>query len=148
MPRRHPLDLLVDVLLIAVAAVWGASFAAAKSLALDVGVAPAVALRFLVAAAALAVICAVRRERMPRGRGLAVAVVLGFSQAAIIGLETWGVTLTSATNAGLLISLSLVMTPLLESIAARSWLPRGYFAAAVAAVARAAPPSKSWPLHG
>lgn len=134
MPRRHPLDLLVDVLLIAVAAVWGASFVAAKSLALDVGVGPAVALRFLVAAAALAVICAVRRERMPRGRGLAVAVVLGFSQAAVIGLETWGVHLTSATNAGLLISLALILTPVLESLAARSWLPRSYFVAAVAAV--------------
>lgn len=134
MRRRHPLDLLVDVLLIAVAAVWGASFAAAKSLALDVGVAPAVALRFLVAAAALAVICAMRRERMPRGRGLAVAVALGFSQAAIIGLETWGVHLTSATNAGLLISLALILTPVLDSLAARSWLPRSYFVAAVAAV--------------
>lgn len=134
MPRRHPLDLLVDVLLIAVAAVWGASFVAAKSLALEVGVAPAVALRFLVAAAALAVICAARRERMPRGRGLAVAVALGFSQAAIIGLETWGVHLTSATNAGLLISLALIFTPVLESLAARSWLPRSYFVAAVAAV--------------
>lgn len=134
MPRRHPLDLLVDVLLIAVAAVWGASFVAAKSLALDVGVAPAVALRFLVAAVALGLICAARRERMPRGRGLVVAVVLGFSQAAIIGLETWGVHLTSATNAGLLISLALILTPVLESVAARSWLPRSYFVAAVAAV--------------
>jgi drug/metabolite transporter (DMT)-like permease len=134
MPRRHPLDLLVDVLLIAVAAVWGASFVAAKSLALDIGVAPAVALRFIVAAVALGLICAARRERMPRGRGLAVAVVLGFSQAAIIGLETWGVRLTSATNAGLLISLALIFTPVLESLAARSWLPRSYFVAAVAAV--------------
>lgn len=134
MPRRHPLDLLVDVLLVAVAAVWGASFAAAKSLALEVGVPSAVALRFLVAALALAVICAARRERMPHGRGLAVAVLLGFSQAAIIGLETWGVHLTSATNAGLLISLALIFTPVLESLAARSWLPRSYFVAAVAAV--------------
>jgi drug/metabolite transporter (DMT)-like permease len=56
------------------------------------------------------------------------------SQAAIIGLETWGVHLTSATNAGLLISLALVMTPVLEGIASRSWLPRAYFVAAVAAV--------------
>ncbi|MGJ0389887.1 DMT family transporter [Microbacterium sp. CGR1] len=134
MPRRPSRDLLVDVLLIAVAAVWGASFMSAKSLALETGVASAVALRFLVAAVALGVICAVRRERMPRGRGLAVAVLLGLSQAAIIGLETWGVHLTSATNAGLLISLALVFTPVLESLAARSWLPRAYFVAAVAAV--------------
>lgn len=134
MPPRPSRDLLVDVLLVAVAAVWGASFVAAKSLALETGVPSAVALRFLVAAVALGAICAVRREPMPRGRGLAVAVMLGFSQAAIIGLETWGVHLTSATNAGLLISLALILTPVLESLAARSWLPRTYFVAAVAAV--------------
>ena len=74
------------MLLIAVAAVWGASFLSAKELTGEVGVAPAVALRFLVAASALGVICLIRRERMPRGRGLAIAALLGCSQAAIIGL--------------------------------------------------------------
>lgn len=133
MTRRVP-ELLVDGLLVAVAAVWGASFLAAKELTDEVGVAPAVALRFVVAAIALGVVCLVRRERMPRGRGLAIAALLGCSQAAIIGLETAGVHLTSATNAGLLISLALVFTPVLESVAARSWLPRSYFVAAVAAV--------------
>lgn len=133
MTRRSP-EILVDVLLVAVAAVWGASFLVAKGVTVEVGVAPAVALRFLIAAAALAVVCAVRRERMPRGRGLAVAALLGCSQAAVIGLETAGVHLTSATNAGLLISLTLVFTPVLESIAARSWLPRSSFVAAAAAV--------------
>jgi len=133
MTRRTP-EIVVDVLLIAVASVWGASFLSAKELTGEVGVAPAVALRFLVAAAALGVICLLRRERMPRGRGLAIAALLGCSQAAVIGLETWGVHLTSATNAGLLISLALVFTPVLESIACRSWLPRSYFVAAVAAV--------------
>ena len=133
MTRRTP-EIVVDALLIAVAAVWGASFLSAKELAGEVGVAPAVALRFLVAAAALGVICLIRRERMPRGRGLVIAALLGCSQAAVIGLETWGVHLTSATNAGLLISLALVFTPVLESVASRSWLPRSYFVAAVAAV--------------
>lgn len=134
MTRRAP-EVLVDVLLVAVAAVWGASFLAAKELVAETGVASGVALRFLVAAIALGVICLVRRERMPRGRGLAIAALLGCSQAAIIGLETAGVHLTSATNAGLLISLALVFTPVLESLAARSWLPRSYFVAAVASVA-------------
>jgi drug/metabolite transporter (DMT)-like permease len=132
-PRARP-DLLVDVLLLGVAAVWGASFVAAKDLAAETGVPAAVALRFLVAVAATALLCAARRERLPRGRGLVIAAALGVSQAAIIGLETWGVHLTSATNAGLLISLALVMTPVLEGIASRSWLPRSYFVAAVAAV--------------
>lgn len=124
----------VDVLLLAVAAVWGASFLSAKDLAAEVGVPVAVALRFLVAAAALGLLCLVRRERLPRGRGLAIAALLGCSQAAVIGLETWGVHLTSATNAGLLISLALVLTPVLECAASRSWLPRTYFVAVVAAV--------------
>ncbi|KQM40580.1 DMT family transporter [Microbacterium sp. Leaf203] len=134
MTRRAP-EILVDVLLIAVAAVWGASFLAAKELVAETGVASGVALRFVVAASALGILCLLRRERMPRGRGLVIAALLGCSQAAVIGLETAGVHLTSATNAGLLISLALVFTPVLESIAARSWLPRSYFVAAVAAVA-------------
>ena len=133
MTRRTP-EIVVEPLIYQSSAVWGASFLSAKELAGEVGVAPAVALRFLVAAAAVGVICLVRSERMPRGRVLAIAALLGCSQAAVIGLETWGVHLTSATNAGLLISLALVFTPVLESVASRSWLPRSYFVAAVAAV--------------
>lgn len=125
---------LTDLLLVAVAAVWGASFLAAKELAAEAGVPTAVALRFVVAAAALGVLCLLRRERVPRGRGLVIAAVLGCSQAAVIGLETWGVHLTTATNAGLLISLALVFTPVLECAAARSWLPRSYFVTVVVAV--------------
>ncbi|WP_285885412.1 DMT family transporter [Microbacterium hydrocarbonoxydans] len=121
-------------MLVAVALVWGASFAAAKELVAATDVVTAVALRFLIAAAALGALCLLRRERLPRGRGLVIAVVLGCSQAAVIGLETWGVHLTTATNAGLLISLALVMTPVLEGVASRSWLPRPYFVAAVAAI--------------
>jgi drug/metabolite transporter (DMT)-like permease len=134
MPLRARSDTAVDLLLIGVAAVWGASFLAAKDVAAEIGVPATVALRFAVAVAATGVLCLARRERLPRGRGLVVASVLGVSQAAIIGLETWGVHLTSATNAGLLISLALVMTPVLEGVATRSWLPRPYFIAAVAAV--------------
>ena len=111
---------VVDLLLLGVAAAWGASFLAAKDLAAETGVPAAVALRFLVAAAATWLVCLVRRERLPRGRGLVIAVCLGCSQAAVIGLETWGVHLTSATNAGLLISLALVMTPVLDGIASDS----------------------------
>ena len=134
MTRRARPELLVDVLLLAVAAVWGASFLAAKELSAEIGVASALALRFLVATAGLGLLCLARRERLPRGRGLVVATALGCSQALVIGLETWGVHLTSATNAGLLISLALVCTPVLESLAAREWLPRASFVAAVAAV--------------
>jgi drug/metabolite transporter (DMT)-like permease len=132
LPSRPP---VADVLLIAVAAVWGASFLAAKDLSAQTGVPAAIALRFLVAAAALGLLCLLRRERLPRGRGLAIAALLGGSQAAVIGLETWGVHLTSATNAGLLISLALVATPVLESLVSHDRLPGRFFVVAVAAVA-------------
>lgn len=132
MPISRPS--LVDLALIAVALVWGASFAVAKDLTEQIGVAPALALRFLIAAAATSALCAARRIRPPSGRALAVAALLGGSQAAAIGLETWGVHLTSATNAGLLISLALVFTPALESVASRVRLPRSSFVAAVGAV--------------
>lgn len=134
MPRIRSASHRVDLLLLVVAAVWGASFVVAKDLTAEIGVPSTIALRFLVAAGAAGLLCLVRRERMPRGRGLVIAVLLGVSQAAIIGLETWGVHLTSATNAGLLISLALVMTPALEGLASRVWLPRAYFVTAVAAV--------------
>ena len=58
---RRPAEIVVDVLLLAVAAVWGASFLSAKALTDEVGVAPAVALRFVVAAVALGAICLARR---------------------------------------------------------------------------------------
>lgn len=134
MPAPSRSERTADVLLLGVAAVWGASFLASKDLAAETGVPAAVALRFLVAAASVGLICLARRERLPRGRGLVIAALLGVSQAAVIGLETWGVHLTSATNAGLLISLALIMTPVLEGLASRSWLPRSYFVAAVTAV--------------
>jgi hypothetical protein len=44
------------------------------------------------------------------------------------------VTRTSATNAGLLISLTVVLTPLMEGAAARRRLPRTFFVAVVVAV--------------
>lgn len=134
MSSLRPRERVIDLLLVAVAAVWGGSFLSAKDLAAEAGVASAVALRFLIATAALGILCLIRRVRLPRGRGLAIAALLGCSQAAVIGLETAGVHLTSATNAGVLISLSLVLTPVLDGVAARRWLPRAYFVAAVAAV--------------
>lgn len=133
-PRIPSASRRIDLLLLAVAAVWGASFVVAKDLTVEIGVPSTIALRFVIAAGAAGLLCAMRRERMPSGQGLAIAVLLGLSQAAVIGLETGGVHLTSATNAGLLISLALVMTPALEGLASRSWLPRSYFVTAVAAV--------------
>ncbi|MCU1618363.1 MAG: Permease of the drug/metabolite transporter superfamily [Modestobacter sp.] len=123
-----------DVLLLVVAVVWGSSYLAAQRAAVVLGVLPVLALRFGIAALALTAVCLLSNRWRPTRAELGLGVLLGGSQAAVLALETEGVTRTSATNAGLLISLTVVLTPLLEGAAARRWLPRTFFVAVVVAV--------------
>ncbi|MCU6481093.1 DMT family transporter [Arthrobacter sp. A2-55] len=123
-----------DVALLAVAAVWGGSYLAAKDLTMVASVPAVLGWRFLVASAALAVLWAWRVRRRPGRAELLTAVVLGGTQAAVLFLETYGVAQTRASNAGLIISLTVIFTPLLEAAASRRWLPRGYFVAAVVCI--------------
>ncbi len=123
----------IDVSLILVAIVWGGSYLAAKDVAEQISVPGLLALRFLVTLAGMAVVWLFVRGRLTR-REWVVGAILGTSQTAILYLETWGVHLTSATNAGLIISLSIIFTPLLESLWLRSWLPRPFFIAVTLAV--------------
>jgi drug/metabolite transporter (DMT)-like permease len=74
----------------------------------------------------------VRRPSRPEIR---VGALLGLTQASVLALETYGVSLTSATNAGVLISLTILLTPALEGAVHRRWLPRRFFVAAAVAVA-------------
>lgn len=127
----------MDALLLGVAVVWGSSYLAAKVL-VDAaggfsGVLPVLALRYAGAAIALAVVIVAARARVGRGE-LRWGLVLGLSQAVILLLETFGVAGTSATNAGLLISTTILMTPAVEGFVSRSWLPPAFFGAALVAV--------------
>jgi drug/metabolite transporter (DMT)-like permease len=124
-----------DLLLLAVAVVWGSSYLAAKDLVLVGGVLAVLALRFLVSALAMVPVVALRRPGRPGRRELAAGSLLGLTQSAVLVLETYGVSLTSATNAGVLISLTILLTPVLEGVVARRWLPRRFFWSALAAVA-------------
>jgi len=121
-----------DLLLLAVAVVWGSSYLAAQTLVLVGGVLAVLALRFAVSAIALAPAMAGRRVSRPE---LRVGALLGLTQAAVLVLETYGVALTSATNAGVLISLTILLTPAFEGAVRRRWLPRRFFVAAAVAVA-------------
>lgn len=123
----------MDALLLGVAIVWGSSYLAAKVLVDVAGVLPVLTLRYAGAALALGLLLVATRARV----GVAEwrwGLVLGLSQAAILLLETYGVAGTSATNAGLLISTTILMTPAFEGFVARSWLPPQFFAAALLAV--------------
>jgi len=124
----------VDVLLLLVAVVWGSSYLAAKTLTDTVNVTVILSLRFLLTTAALVVIALVWNKHKAGLRESAVGVVLGLTQAAVLILETHGIAGTSATNAGLIISLVVVFTPIAESIAFRVKLPRMVLGAGVIAV--------------
>ncbi|WP_436534158.1 DMT family transporter [Actinoplanes sp. HUAS TT8] len=119
-----------DLLLLAVAVVWGSSYLTAKTLAVAGGVLVLLAMRFLISAAAMLPILAVRRITRPE---LGTGILLGVTQASVLLIETYGVSRTSATNAGVLISLTILMTPILEGLVSRRWLPRSFFLAAATA---------------
>ena len=59
-----------------------------------------------------------------------IGVPLGVTQAAVLVVETYGVAHTSAANAGLIISLTIVITPLLDRTGHRGGLPLSFYAAA------------------
>jgi drug/metabolite transporter (DMT)-like permease len=123
----------VDIALIVVAALWGASYLSAKTLTEHAPVLTVLSLRFISTSLAMALIWSIKRDRFTRPEVL-LGIGLGTSQGLILFCETSGVSKTSATNAGLIISLAIIFTPIFESIAAKNWLPRPFFVATVVAV--------------
>ncbi|MFI0964702.1 DMT family transporter [Streptomyces sp. NPDC021080] len=119
-----------DAVLLLVAAVWGSSYLAAKSATSALPVLLVLFARYGISAAACAALVAARRRTRRCTRDeLRIGVVLGVTQAAVLVLETYGVAHTSAANAGLLISLTIVLTPLLDRRSGTAGLPPRYFAA-------------------
>ena len=126
--------LRVDLLLFLVAASWGSTYLVAKELVTPSSVMALLALRMLLAAAVMGAIVAVRGRRVTATERRA-GVTLGMLLAAVFALETFGIAHTSATNAGLIISLTIVLTPVLDSAVAGRRLPGTFLLAAAVAVA-------------
>lgn len=129
-----------DAVLLLVAIVWGSSYLAAKSATHTLPVLLVLFARYAISAiACLALIASRRRDRRCTRDETRVGGLLGITQAAVLVLETYGVAHTSAANAGLIISLTIVLTPLLDRTAGSSRrLPPRFFAAWVYAC---------WPSH-
>jgi len=102
----------VDLVLLAVAAVWGSSYLATKEVVDADGALAFLALRFGLAAGVLAVLLRHRIAHIRRDE-LIAGSLFGTILTAICGCETYGVTMTSASNAGLIMALTVVITPLL-----------------------------------
>ncbi|MEE1795995.1 DMT family transporter [Streptomyces sp. BE308] len=130
-PRRA---WLTDLPVLLVAVVWGASYLAAKGITTPHTVVAVLVLRFAIVLPVLAVAGwrGLRALSAGQWRG---AGLLGLVLSGIFLLETYGVVHTSATNAGLIISLTMILTPLAEAAVTRVRPPARFLAAAGLSVA-------------
>ncbi|MFJ1755703.1 DMT family transporter [Kitasatospora sp. NPDC088134] len=118
-----------DLPLLMVAVVWGSSFLVVKEVAGPGTVVAVLVLRFGLVLPVLGVVAWRRLRGLTAGQwggGALLGLVLG----GIFLLETYGAVHTSATNAGLVISLTMVFTPLAEAALRRSAPSAGFLAAA------------------
>ncbi|MFD8021337.1 DMT family transporter [Streptomyces lavendulae] len=130
-PRRAR---LADLPVLLVAVVWGGSYLAAKGVTAPHTVIAVLVLRFALVLPVL-VLAGWRRLRALSPAQLRGAAALGLVLGGIFLLETYGVVHTSATNAGLIISLTMIFTPLAESAVRRTAPSAAFLGAAAVSVA-------------
>jgi len=99
--------LALSVLLLGVVAVWGWTFVVVKDAVAIYGVAPFLAVRFLIGAACIAPFCAHRLDRRTLRCGGLIGLVVG---AAFL-LQTLGLERSTATNTGLVTGMFVVAAP-------------------------------------
>ncbi|MBA2809829.1 DMT family transporter [Streptomyces sp. KM273126] len=120
-----------DAVLLLVALVWGSSYLSAQTATAALPVLLVLVARYALSALACLGLVAVRRGRPLWTRDeLRAGVPLGVTQAVVLLVETYGVAHTSAANAGLIISLTIVLTPLLDRSGHPGGLPPRFFVAA------------------
>lgn len=112
MSRPERLQILSDLMLLAVAVVWGTSYGIAKSALVYYPVLGVLALRFGITFVVLSP--ALRNLRHASARSLRGVSGAGLLLFGIFLCEMFGLLLTRAANAAFLISLCVVMTPLVE----------------------------------
>jgi drug/metabolite transporter (DMT)-like permease len=120
-----------DAVLLLVALVWGSSYLSAQTAAAALPVLTVLFARYALSLLACAGLVAARRgpRRWSRDE-VRAGLPLGLTQAAVLVVETYGVAHTTAANAGLIISLTIVLTPLLDRSGRRGGLPASFYAAA------------------
>jgi drug/metabolite transporter (DMT)-like permease len=107
-----------ELALVAVTAVWGSTFVLVRDAVAAIPPFAFIAYRFLAAAALLAAV----RPRALAGRPpglLAAGTVTGVALFAGYSFQTVGLQYTTASNAGFITGLSVVLTPLLAAVALR-----------------------------
>ena len=122
-----------DLMLLVVAAFWGATYLVVKDLGNSGSIGGLMAIRFVIAAIGLWVYWLFKRDKFQKQEWI-MGVAFGISQTIVLNLEAWSVHLTSATNGGLIIALAIITVPILESAWRKNWLPYKFFIATSVAV--------------
>lgn len=117
---------LADLSLLFVAVVWGSSYLATKIVLADVAVFTFLFLRFLLTSLVMVALTWRKLVKATKQTWLS-GIIFGLFLSGIFISETWGIHFTSAANAGFLISLFVVFTPLIESAVFRTRLRAGIF---------------------
>ncbi|CAM5491082.1 hypothetical protein SALBM311S_08647 [Streptomyces alboniger] len=124
-----------DAVLLLVALVWGSSYLSAQTATAALPVLLVLLARYALSALACLGLVAARAGNRHGSRRwtreeLRAGVPLGITQAAVLVVETYGVAHTTAANAGLIISLTIVLTPFLDRTGHPGGLPPAFYAAA------------------
>ena len=120
-------------MLLVVAAFWGSTYLVVKELGNVGEITGMMALRFVIASAALWLYWAFTRTKFQKQEWF-LGIAFGLSQIIVLNLEAQSVHYTSATNGGLIIALSIVSVPILESAWRKNWLPKKFFLATLIAL--------------
>lgn len=112
MSKQERLLMLADLMLLAVAVVWGTSYGVVKSALVFYPVLGLLALRFGITFVILSP--TLRHLRAADARTLRGVLISGALLLGIFLCETFGILMTRAANAAFLISLCVVLTPLVE----------------------------------
>lgn len=106
--------LLADLSLLLLAAIWGSTFVLVKSALTQVGVFTFLALRFWIATIALGGYSPARWLRLPRKTVIAGGMIGLFLLGGYV-FQTWGLIFTSASKAGFITGLYVVIVPFLSA---------------------------------
>ncbi len=103
---------LATLLLIGVTAVWGWTFVIVGSAVAVYGVMGFLAIRFLIAGVATAAVWGRHMTRRTLSTGMAIGLILAVGYL----LQTWALKTTTATNAGLITGLFVVLAPIIDRL--------------------------------
>lgn len=117
--QNRPRQTAADAALLVVALIWGSTFVMVKQAIEAYPVFPFLAIRFGIGAASLAVLCLVFRA-WPTWHTVRAGAILGLLLFGGYALQTIGLQWTSASKAGFITGLSVVMVPIMAALLMRA----------------------------